>query len=56
MDLIDRDSRNMVASHRANLNTPFNTSIIFKWNFFYFKTKFLGFQFIDIDNQTPRID
>ena len=24
--------------------------------FFYFKTQFVGFQFIDIDNQTPRVD
>ena len=24
--------------------------------FFHFKTQFVGFQFIDIDNQTPRVD
>ena len=24
--------------------------------FFYFKTQFVGFQFINIDNQTPRVD
>ena len=24
--------------------------------FFYFKTQFVGFQFIYIDNETPRVD
>ena len=24
--------------------------------FFYLKTQFVGFPFIDIDNQTPRVD
>ena len=49
------DFNGTLCSHILKVLFDYITPSI-QMEFFYFKTQFVGFQFIDIDNQTPRVD